>query len=480
MAPLPEVTFQSVILMFSQIRDWLRKMLYKNYIRDLLDIVMNKSNKDTLKGYIIRGSFGSFAIKIINIFLIFAYSFVLVRILGAEEYGIYEYVIAWVNLLIIPLIFGLDRLSIKIVSASVTQENWGQIRGLIRGSIYTVITFSILIIFSIFIVTSMSDGEMSYSSMTLWMGTIALPITALTMIWEGFLRGLHRVLGGQMPILIIRPGIAILFFIAIALFTAIQLNAFFALVIYNFASFCALLTSMFLLARHLPPQVTIAEPVYEWKEWFTSALPLMLMGGMIIVTGRLGTIFLGANQNPEGAGIFALIFRMTNLITFAQVAVGVVISPTIASLFAARDMGALQKVTTQSVLLIFVVSLPFALGLLIFGDWILLVFGEEFTSGVTALRLLIIADIINIATGNVGVTLAMTGFERDALIGFIIGVIVNFVCCIFFVPWLGVTGAALALALSNVVWNFYLAYIVHKRLGIFSSIFGGFFYSKTK
>ena len=456
-------------------------MAYKKYVQDILSIVRNKSNQDTLKGYLIRGAFGSFGIKIVNTFLIFAYSFVLVRLLGAEEYGIYEYVIAWVNLLIIPLVFGLDRLAIRVVSASVTQEDWGQIRGMIRGAIYVVIVFSILIIISIFGFNSiMNDGEMTYSTMTFWIGAIALPITALTMIWEGFLRGLHHVLGGQMPILIIRPSIAMFLFIPIALFTAVQLNAFLALILYNFASFCALLIGMFLLTKYLPPEVAATKPVYKWREWLASAFPMMIMGGLIIIMGRLGTIFLGANQNPEGAGIFSLIFRMTNLITLAQVAVGVVISPTLASLYASRDMERLQKVSTQSVRLVFFVSLPLAVGLFIFGYWLLLIYGEEFALGINALRLLIIGDMINIAMGTVGIILTMTGFERDAMKGFILGVIINLVCCFLFVPSMGVTGAALALTISNIIWNFYLAYIVYQRLGIFSSIFGGSFFHKQK
>ncbi len=456
-------------------------MSYKKYVQDLLNIVTNKSNQNTLKGYLIRGSFSSFGIKIINTLLVFSYSFVLVRMLGAKEYGVYEYVIAWINLLTIPLVFGLDKLSIRIISASVIQEDWGQIKGLVRGAIYIVIAASVLIIFGILSISRlMTDGDIPYSLITFWIGCIVLPITALTMIWEGFLRGLHHVLGGQMPIMIIRPGVAMLFFIPIALFTAVQLNAFLALIIYNFASFCALLISMFLLMRYLPPQVASSESVYKWREWISSALPLMLMGGMVIVNGRLGTIFLGINQNPEGAGVFALLFRITTLITFAQIAVGVVVSPTLASLYASRDMDRLQKVLTQSVRLVFVVAFPIALILFIFGYWLLLIFGEEFTLGVSALRLLIIGDMINIAMGTVGIILNMTGFERDSLSGFILGVIINIICCIILVPRLGVTGAALSLTISNVTWNFYLSYIVYKRLGLFSSVFGGAFVNKRK
>ena len=60
----------------------------------------------------------------------------------------------------------------------------------------------------------------------------------------------------------------------------------------------------------------------------------------------------------------------------------------------------------------------------------------------------------------------MTGHERIAAIGIGVGAISNIILNAFFIPVLGIDGAAIASTISMILWNIVLAIKVHKHLGI--------------
>lgn len=66
----------------------------------------------------------------------------------------------------------------------------------------------------------------------------------------------------------------------------------------------------------------------------------------------------------------------------------------------------------------------------------------------------------------------MTGHERAACWGIGAGLLTTLILCIALVPFLGVTGAAIADAASFVVWNVMWNVMVRRRLAINATAFG--------
>ena len=58
-------------------------------IREIVSILLNKKDTGTLKAHMVRGTVGSFALKVVNTVLAFGTSLLLARLLGAKEYGVY-------------------------------------------------------------------------------------------------------------------------------------------------------------------------------------------------------------------------------------------------------------------------------------------------------------------------------------------------------------------------------------------------------
>jgi O-antigen/teichoic acid export membrane protein len=299
-----------------------------------------------------------------------------------------------------------------------------------------------------------------------------LPLLTLNSLRQAALRGLNRVVIGQLPEMLIQPMVFISLIGAAYLFLDKSLSTPQAVGMGVFAAGVAFIVGTRFLHKTLPRAVKKTSPAYKTRMWARSALPLLFIAIMQVINNRIDTIMLGAIKGAEPVGIYAVANRGAELIAFILLSVNNALAPTVASLYAARDMRQLQSVTTKSARMILLISLPFGLGLIVFGHWFLLLFGQDFMKGETALTILSIGQIINVATGSVGLLLVMTGHERDVAISVGISALLNIIMNAFLIPKWGIEGAAIATTTSMVVWNILLAILVYKRLGIHSTALG--------
>ncbi|MFO7971597.1 MAG: polysaccharide biosynthesis C-terminal domain-containing protein, partial [Desulfobacterales bacterium] len=109
----------------------------------------------------------------------------------------------------------------------------------------------------------------------------------------------------------------------------------------------------------------------------------------------------------------------------------------------------------------------FALGRPLLG----LVFGAVFVNSYLPLVILMAGQMVNSAAGSVAFLLNMTGHERDTAKGVACAAGINIVLNLILIPPLGINGAATATAVSMVVWNVLLWWMVRKRLRINSMAF---------
>jgi O-antigen/teichoic acid export membrane protein len=148
-------------------------------------------------------------------------------------------------------------------------------------------------------------------------------------------------------------------------------------------------------------------------------------------------------------------------------------APVISSLYAAGKMEQLQRVVTKSARWTFLACLPLALGFLFLGRWyLLLIFGRDFAQGQTALAILTVGQLVNVATGSVGYLLIMTGHEREAAKGMAVSALLNIALNAALIPTWGLEGAATAGATSMMLANIWFSVVVYRKLGIHSTALG--------
>ncbi len=441
----------------------------------LFPTIDHHTKSDTKDGsQLFKGSVGIIALRVISRGLAFIISLIFARLLGAKGYGIYVYSLGWICFLFVPAVLGFDRLLIRDISVCKTREDWPLMRGLIKFSQQATLSFSfILVAVAVFISIGFGITSDPVFMRTFFFALILIPLSVLITLKQSILRGLEKVVLGHVPEMLIKPFslLACLLLIYILGYKEI-LSPSMAIIITVFASLISLYSVYIILKRKLPSHINDAAPIYNIKAWIKSALPLSLIGGMLVINSQTDIIMLGAIKGPKETGIYSIANAFAGLITFVLISVNAALAPSIASLHAERNMLKLQNKITLSARLIILLSLPIGIILIFFGKVFLSIYGTDFAIGLSSLRILCIGQLVNASVGSVGLLLIMTGHERDSAWGIGLGAIANVILNFLLIPPWGIDGAAIATSSSMVIWNIILMWFVWKRLGIFSTALG--------
>ncbi len=432
----------------------------------------NLAQTSRLQKFLAKAIAGTFGLKVVNAVLLYLNSLLLARILGAKGFGLYSYATAWAYLLLIPSALGLEGLILREVAVYKTKSQWNKIKGLINWSnkivLLNSICIAILAAAGFWLFTSFENLE------TIWVMSIVLigvPADALARLREPAMRAVDSIVLGQLPETIIRPLLlGLLFLISIFLIDN-NFNVSQAVAIKVIVAILTCIVGEILLKARIASKVKNVLPVYQPKIWFKSALPMLLIGSMYVINGQTDTIMLGILSNSEAVGVYTVANRGAALITFVLMAFDTSIAPTFASLYSKGELQQLQKIVTQSCRIVFAIALLMTIGLIIFGKWLLLMFGTEFVKGYLTLSILSIGQLVNAFTGSVALLLIMSGFDKSTAVGVSISAILNIILNAFFIPLWNAEGAAIATAISMVCWNLILIYFAYRKLNINSTPF---------
>ena len=428
---------------------------------------LNKGEAGSLRSRLTRNAAGSFGLKIASVGLAFVTSVLLARLFGPEGYGAYAYVMAWVLLLQIPAGLGLRAILTREIAAYQAQSEWGLMHGILRWANQVVLAVSIgIVLLAAVVVGLMGTGFDAQMLSIFYLALLSLPLLALTTLRQGAMQGLHRVVIGQLPETLIQPTLFIILLGCAYLLLRENLSLTWAMGIRIGTIVIAFLIGTELLRRNLPDVVKKETPCYQIGSWRRSLLPFVFINSMYVINNRTDALMLGAIKGSEAVGLYVVASRGAELITFVLTAVNVSLGPTIATLYAEGNITRMQNVITKSSRLIFFVSLPIAISLIIFGHWFLLIFGSEFTKGYLALTILSIGQLLNTFTGAVSWLLNMTGHERYTATTFGLSAVINIILNATLIPSFGIEGAAIATALSTIVWNILLLVIAQRKLQI--------------
>ena len=111
-------------------------------------------------------------------------------------------------------------------------------------------------------------------------------------------------------------------------------------------------------------------------------------------------------------------------------------------------------------------SIPAFVAIVMLGPVLLQWFGEEFVSGTACLHWLALGQLSMTLCGPVMYVLNMTGFERIGNRILWTTALINVAINVYAIPRMGIVGAAVATALSLVIWNVAAAWAVQQKLGL--------------
>jgi O-antigen/teichoic acid export membrane protein len=421
---------------------------------------------------VFKGAIGTAGLMGINTLLTLGVGIMLARTLGPENYGIYAFVFSVITLMGLPTKAGLPTLVVRETAKNQLKERWGYLRGLLTLANGFVIGFSILaaLITAVWVCWLRGEQETVKSSALLW-ALWLLPLIAFSNIRGATLRGLRKVVSGQLPEKLVRP-LMMMMFLSCAMLLNVQMMPAVAMQFYVIAALIEFMLGAVLLMRAMPKEVRRANSEYEIRAWAASLLPLSLFSGMKIADSQLTIVILGTLGTIEEVGLFRVAAQGAALVALSIKGINLVLSPHVARLYHSGDIVQLQKMITNITRMVFVVSLPIALILMVWGDVLIgWIFGVEYTAAATALAILSLGQLMNVSVGSVAVILNMAGFEKESLKGIAVALGLNVISALILVPIFGINGAAVGAVISLVVWNLILMRATYKKVGIYTFAF---------
>lgn len=197
-----------------------------------------------------------------------------------------------------------------------------------------------------------------------------------------------------------------------------------------------------------------------------TSLPVLIVTSLNLVMAWTDTLVLGILSTPDQVGVYGVALRVSMTSAFVLIAIGSVVTPQFAALHAGGRHTELEALARRSSFWATALGLPLILVFLLFPAEILDLFGHQFAVGVWPLRLLALAQFVNVSTGQLTSLLIMTGHEKLMRNNMIFSAVLNLAGNLVLVPPLGALGAAISTAISVSAMKIIAWWIVRQKLRI--------------
>lgn len=405
-------------------------------------------------GQIARGAGLGLVGNVVNTAVTYLFGILIARQIGADAFGLYTLGVTAVTLASRFTVAGLDRGLMRYASISRGQ---GQTLALRRLSLWALLLaagtgLAGALWFGLAPATVLRTLRWDDKTALLpLLRSLAPALPALTLIGvavagtQAFRTMRYRVLVVNIIQPLARLGLALLL---VALMGATALAPTLA---FTLTQLLGLGLALFFLARligQMPAPTSAPVSAGGVRRLVRFSLPLSLSNVLDYLNGRTEILVLGMFLAAGMAGIYNAAGRLAALGLFALTAFNAIFAPVISDLHHRREwerLGTLYKLVTRWTL---VVAMPVLILQVVFAPALMALFGPDFVEGATALRLLSLGQLVNLATGAVGVMLIMTGRSALTLFNSVLMVGGALALDVLFVPRWGLNGAALAGALT--------------------------------
>lgn len=413
------------------------------------------ARRDDARSQILIGGFGGLLIKTANTALAFGLAIVLARTLGPDGYGIYSFALALLMLVGIPSQLGVPQLVVRETAKADTVSDWGLMRGLWRWANVVVITFSSFVVVALASAAFYTWGLSGPRATALSVGLPLIPLVAFANVRAACLRGLRKVVLGQLPESVLRPGLLLLLLAGclLTLGRGFELTPSGAMGLHVVAALLALTISVVLLRETRPPGVSTCVATYtRANTWRAAVIPLAMFAGLQVINAQADLIVVGIFQSNREVGVYRAVAQLSLLVVFGFHVIAKVTQPHFARMHELRSERQLQRLLNSSMLVVTISAGAVALFLISFGGGLLnLLFGPEFHEGRTALAILALGKVFYARAGVLSTVLNMSGRERDTMNTLLAATVANVILNVVLVPYMGIIGAAVASALSFVL-----------------------------
>jgi O-antigen/teichoic acid export membrane protein len=221
------------------------------------------------------------------------------------------------------------------------------------------------------------------------------------------------------------------------------------------------ITAMFVLRRHL-------KNIFSY---FSARLiaPIMRSAWPFAITGTLGILLTNTDiliiswmRSASDVGIYSAAIRIVQVLYLIPVILQYSTMPLLARL-ANRDNEKFRRTLERAIGLIFLASVPIALGGALLGTEIMrLIFGQAFAPGGLSFSILMITMLVDYPAAIISGAIFAYNHQKSLIITSAIGGVMNVVFDLILIPPYGIAGSAVATLIAQIASNWYLWHMMKK------------------
>jgi O-antigen/teichoic acid export membrane protein len=411
---------------------------------------------------ILAGTGQSAAGLVVAIGATFATQVVITRVLGPSAFGIVT--LATQGALVLGFFsrFGMDMAAVRRVAIDLGQGARERVRSVVSRASVIAAVASLVVGGAVFAFAEPlartfagqyrpgSDAVNAFRA-----GAVAIPFAALVQVYLGATRGL-KIMRHTLSVFWVGQPLLWLALILVGWVAARTV----AMTSLAYAASWAVATAWaaWLWRRetrgfgHAPPA---AGEVGELLRYGAPRAPAALFSQLLFWTDLFVLArFAPAFVTQAEVGIYAAAARAAQVILLFIIAVSLMFSPFVADLHARGERARLDRLFKQLTRWTMAATLPLFIVLAVTPGSALRLFGSDFAAGQTALLILLLGQLANVATGAVGFVLIMVGRTGWDLVVYAGSVALDIAVAVALIPVLGMEGAAVAGAVTMAVSKF--------------------------
>jgi O-antigen/teichoic acid export membrane protein len=208
---------------------------------------------------------------------------------------------------------------------------------------------------------------------------------------------------------------------------------------------------------------------FDFDELDRAFLPLYQLSVLNLLQSSVATLALGALVTDAEVGVYGVCHSVSLFLQLILLGHNALLGPEFAALHARGDTRGIHELARRATRRMTLEALPVFLLCVVAPGWVLGFFGDAFESGATCLRILAVGQLVNVATGSVGLLLVMSGHERSFRNVVFAALLVNVTANAILAPRYGIEGAAIATAAGVILQNVAAMWMVKRKLGFFAS-----------
>ena len=405
-----------------------------------------------------------FICRIIGIALYFVFNILISRNFGAAIYGDFNIYILLLNLCSIFALLGLDQIALQRLPALINNEEKTAILNLDQKIqkylFWSVIGMCLLLCILSLIMTGIFNHPLTILLVTISVGPFVINRYRL----EG-IRSFQKMGAYGFVAYVCIPLFSTLCF----LFLVNKFSELTPFLAYSIGIFMAVLSSQLIWKKLLKRSKNNSEKTHKQAPLFQAALPLMLVAVLLFFNDWIDKLMLRVLSTDVDVGLYSAAFRWIQFFALPLISINAIIAPKLSESWL-NSKTSLSSLAQKATGLIVLSSIPLAIIIICFSNYLLAFFGKEFIIANTALIILLIGQVFNVFAGPVGIILKMTQ-NQDALLKFVfLSVVINLILNLILIPQLGINGAAVGTTMSIIVFNLFCIVFIKRKLGFYSFI----------